>query len=158
MSPEYAMKGLFSTKSDVYSFGVLLLEIVAGQRNNIFSYQDQPQNFLSTAFHLWKENKGEQLIDSRIIQNFPIDEALGWINIALLCVQEDPHDCPTMSTVVFRLEGQWITNLPAPSEPPVLFARFAAVVFEQTMTTGNQTEHLVASETSSTTASRSIGS
>nr|GEV40176.1 hypothetical protein [Tanacetum cinerariifolium] len=48
MAPEYAMEGLFSTKSDVYSFGVLLLEIVAGQRNNRFSYQEQPQNFLST--------------------------------------------------------------------------------------------------------------
>ncbi|GJZ13828.1 phospholipase-like protein [Tanacetum coccineum] len=116
MAPEYAMEGLFSKKSDVYSFGVLLLEIVAGQRNNIFSYQDQPQNFLLTM----------------------------------------AHDRPTMSTVVFMLEGQWTTNLPAPSEPPVSFARFTAVVFEQTITTGNQTEHLVASETSSTTASRSI--
>ncbi|PWA79420.1 cysteine-rich receptor-like protein kinase 20 [Artemisia annua] len=157
MAPEYAMEGLFSTKSDVYSFGVLLLEIVAGQRNNRFSYQDQPQNFLSTAFRLWKENKGEQLIDSRIIENFSIDEALRWINIALLCVQEDPHDRPTMSTVVFMLEGQWSANLPVPSEPPVSFARFAAVVSEQTTTTGDQTEHLSASVTSSTAASRSIG-
>ncbi|PWA36136.1 cysteine-rich receptor-like protein kinase 20 [Artemisia annua] len=146
MAPEYAMEGLFSTKSDVYSFGVLLLEIVAGQRNNRFSYQDQPQNFLSTAFRLWKENKGEQLIDKRIIPDFSSNnEALRWINIALLCVQEDPQDRPTMSTVVFMLEGQWTANLPAPSEPPVSFARFAAVVSEQTTTTGDQTEHLSAS-------------
>nr|GEV01833.1 cysteine-rich receptor-like protein kinase 10 [Tanacetum cinerariifolium] len=118
MAPEYAMEGLFSTKSDVYSFGVLLLEIVAGQRNNRFSYQGQPKNFLST----------------------------------------DPHDRPTMSTVVFMLEGQWTTNLPAPSEPPVSFARFTAVVSEQTTTTADQTEHVATSGTSSTTASRSIDS
>jgi serine/threonine protein kinase len=30
MSPEYAMRGVFSVKSDVYSFGVLMLEIISG--------------------------------------------------------------------------------------------------------------------------------
>ena len=32
MSPEYALKGVFSVKSDVYSFGVLILEIVSGSK------------------------------------------------------------------------------------------------------------------------------
>ncbi|GJW02811.1 hypothetical protein Tco_1561667, partial [Tanacetum coccineum] len=89
------------------------------------------------------------------IQNILIDEALGWINIALLCVQEDSHDRPTMSTIVFMLEGQWTTNLPAPSEPPVTFARFVDVISEQTTTTSDQTEHITASGTSFATASRS---
>ena len=38
MSPEYAMKGVFSIKSDVYSFGVLMLEMVSGRRNNSFHH------------------------------------------------------------------------------------------------------------------------
>lgn len=37
MAPEYAVAGVFSTKSDVYSFGVILLEIISGQSNNMFS-------------------------------------------------------------------------------------------------------------------------
>ena len=37
MSPEYAMKGLFSIKSDVFSFGIILLEIISGKRNNYYS-------------------------------------------------------------------------------------------------------------------------
>lgn len=37
MSPEYAMNGIFSEKSDVYSFGVLMLEIVSGKKNSVFS-------------------------------------------------------------------------------------------------------------------------
>ena len=41
MSPEYAMRGLFSEKSDVFSFGVLLLEIVSGRRNT--SIRDEEQ-------------------------------------------------------------------------------------------------------------------
>ncbi|KAI3680583.1 hypothetical protein L6452_35356 [Arctium lappa] len=105
-------------------------------------------------YRLWKENKGEALIDDRLIQNFLVTEALRWINVALLCVQEDPQDRPTMSTVVFMLEGQWSANLPAPSEPPLSFARFAAAL-EQTTTTGDDATVPPSIDlTSSTTASR----
>ena len=45
MSPEYAMRGMFSKKSDVFSFGVLLLEIVSGRRNT--SFYDDEQYYLS---------------------------------------------------------------------------------------------------------------
>ena len=31
------MNGIFSVKSDVYSFGVLLLEIISGKKNTVFS-------------------------------------------------------------------------------------------------------------------------
>jgi serine/threonine protein kinase len=40
MSPEYALKGLFSIKSDVFSFGVILLEIVSGKKNAEFYQSD----------------------------------------------------------------------------------------------------------------------
>jgi serine/threonine protein kinase len=36
MSPEYAIRGLYSIKSDVFSFGVLLLEILSGKKNTDF--------------------------------------------------------------------------------------------------------------------------
>jgi hypothetical protein len=42
MSPEYAMRGVFSVKSDVYSFGVLMLEIVSGVK---ISCTDQIMEF-----------------------------------------------------------------------------------------------------------------
>nr|GEW00151.1 cysteine-rich receptor-like protein kinase 20 [Tanacetum cinerariifolium] len=138
MAPEYALDGLFSTKSDVYGFGVLLLEILSGQQNNRFYFEDEPRNFLLTVWNLWKENKGEQLIDRCLIQNVPIADALRWINIALLCVQEDPQDRPTMSTVVFMLEGQWSSNFPTPSEPRFSFARLPTVL-EISTTTSNTT-------------------
>ncbi|XP_021668412.2 G-type lectin S-receptor-like serine/threonine-protein kinase At1g11410 isoform X5 [Hevea brasiliensis] len=40
MSPEYVVFGKFSTKSDVFSFGIILLEIVAGKKNNSFCQED----------------------------------------------------------------------------------------------------------------------
>ncbi|XP_071700473.1 cysteine-rich receptor-like protein kinase 15 [Rutidosis leptorrhynchoides] len=144
MAPEYAMEGLFSAKSDVYSFGVLMLEIISGQRNNKFIYNDKPRNFVTTAWHLWNENNGEELIDRFLIQECPVNDIVRWINIALLCVQEDPQDRPTMSAVVFMLEGQWSTELPRPSEPPTSYAIFKAS--EQTTSsstaTGDVSEHL----------------
>jgi serine/threonine protein kinase len=42
MSPEYAMRGIFSVKSDVYSFGVLTLEMVSGVK---ISSTDQIMEF-----------------------------------------------------------------------------------------------------------------
>ena len=46
MSPEYAIDGQFSIKSDVYSFGVLLIEIVSGVKNRLFSHPDHSLNLL----------------------------------------------------------------------------------------------------------------
>ena len=40
MSPEYVLRGLFSTKSDVFSFGVLLLEILSGKKITEFYHSD----------------------------------------------------------------------------------------------------------------------
>ncbi|KAI3498883.1 hypothetical protein L1887_34669 [Cichorium endivia] len=121
MAPEYAMEGIFSTKSDVYSFGVLLLEIIHGRRNNGFFFQEHDETLLSYAWRMWKEGRGEDLIDKTLIKNCPLNQTLRWIQIALLCVQEDPKDRPNMSSVIFMLEDQWST-LPDPSEPPLSFS------------------------------------
>jgi len=46
MSPEYAMRGLFSIKSDVFSFGVLLLEIITGKKNSTYYHDDPSSNLI----------------------------------------------------------------------------------------------------------------
>jgi serine/threonine protein kinase len=47
MSPEYAMRGQYSTKSDVFSLGVLILEIVTGRRNSGFYDSDQDVDLIN---------------------------------------------------------------------------------------------------------------
>ena len=57
------------------------------------------------------------MIDKTIVDSCPISEAMRLIHIALLCVQEDPNDRPTMSRVILMLASKSI-NLPQPSAPP----------------------------------------
>lgn len=37
MAPEYLVRGQLTEKADVYSFGVLVLEIVCGRKNTVFT-------------------------------------------------------------------------------------------------------------------------
>lgn len=122
MSPEYAMEGMFSIKSDVYSFGVLLLEIISGKRNSRLFHEEHDKNLLNYAWMLWEECKGDQLIDENVNDDCPVDQALKWLRIALLCIEEDPNDRPTMSSVVFMLEGEW--KFLSDPKPPMSFGQF----------------------------------
>uniref|UniRef100_A0A0E0MGZ2 Uncharacterized protein n=1 Tax=Oryza punctata TaxID=4537 RepID=A0A0E0MGZ2_ORYPU len=96
MAPEYASEGLFSIKSDVFSFGVLILEIVSGKRNSGFH---QCGDFFTLLGYMMR-----------------------CINIALLCVQENAADRPTMSDVVVMLSSENMT-LPKPNHPAYFHIR-----------------------------------
>ncbi|PVH64793.1 hypothetical protein PAHAL_2G358400 [Panicum hallii] len=116
MAPEYAMEGIFSIKSDVYSFGVLLVEIVTGvRRSSIDDIMGFP-NLMIYAWNMWKEGKTGYLADSSIMDTCLPDEILLCIQVALLCVQENPDDRPHMSYVVLSLENR-STALPKPNQP-----------------------------------------
>ncbi|KAH6758801.1 lectin protein kinase family protein [Perilla frutescens var. frutescens] len=52
MSPEYAIKGIFSVKSDVFSFGVLLLETVTGKKNHGCYHSERPLNLIGLIMQL----------------------------------------------------------------------------------------------------------
>ncbi|KAL8145809.1 hypothetical protein AgCh_003817 [Apium graveolens] len=115
MSPEYAIDGLFSIKSDVYSFGVLLIEIVSGMRNRLFSHPDHSLNLIGHAWIKYKENKLLELVDGVILESSNHLEVFRVIQIGLLCVQEDPVERPAMSQVVLMLSSKM--KLPHPKQP-----------------------------------------
>ncbi|KAL5841885.1 hypothetical protein ACOSQ3_012488 [Xanthoceras sorbifolium] len=126
MAPEYGLEGLFSIKSDVYSFGILILEIISGKKNRGIYPSEYGQSLVLYAWRLWNESKGLELIDPNILDTCPISEVLRWIHIALLCVQDDPADRPTMSLVVLML-GSRAVDLPQPSTPPYSVSRFTTM-------------------------------
>ncbi|PON88176.1 Cysteine rich receptor like kinase [Trema orientale] len=149
MAPEYAMEGLFSIKSDVYSFGVLMLEIVTGKKSSGIFEPERSQNLPSYAWQQWNDDKALMIIDPNLVNACPVNEALRWIHIALLCVQEDPRERPSMSSVVLMLASKSI-HLPQPSKPPFSSTRF--FLSDKRSTTGEGTE-LQTSDQASTTVS-----
>ncbi|KAM3247142.1 cysteine-rich receptor-like protein kinase 25 [Capsicum annuum] len=114
MAPEYAMEGLFSAKSDVFSFGILILEIVSGRKNN-GCVSENGQSLLNFAWKLWREEHGIELMDPCLSRSCVGTETTKCIHLGLLCVQQDPADRPTMSSVVSMLESDPQT-LPQPSQ------------------------------------------
>ncbi|GFP82105.1 cysteine-rich receptor-like protein kinase 10 [Phtheirospermum japonicum] len=117
MAPEYAIQGQFSVKSDVYSFGVLVLEIVSGQRKVFLQNGENSGDILSYAWRSWREGTTANMIDPVLRATCGTQpEMLKCIHIALLCVQENAVDRPTMASVVLMLNS-YSATLPMPSEP-----------------------------------------
>ncbi|TKV94601.1 hypothetical protein SEVIR_9G305800v4 [Setaria viridis] len=117
MAPEYASEGIFSIKSDVFSFGVLVLEILSGKRNSGSNQCGDFINLIGYAWQLWEEEKWIDLVDASLTPNGHSAEIMRCINIALLCVQENAADRPTMADVVSMLSSETATILSEPKQP-----------------------------------------
>ncbi|CAN8325664.1 unnamed protein product [Cochlearia groenlandica] len=120
MSPEYAMHGQYSMKSDVYSFGVLVLEIISGKKNSSFYQTDGAHDLVSYAWKLWSNGTPLELVDPIIVESCQRNEVVRCVHIGLLCVQEDPEERPTLSTIVMMLTSNTVT-LPVPRQPGLFF-------------------------------------
>lgn len=65
---------------------------------------------------MWKEERWLEFVDASLISEFHALETMRCVNMALLCVQENAADRPTMSDVVAMLSSESMT-LPEPKHP-----------------------------------------
>ncbi|KAF7119586.1 hypothetical protein RHSIM_Rhsim13G0158800 [Rhododendron simsii] len=78
---------------------------------------DFPSVQLDLAWNIWCKGEGIlELMDPLLAESCVATEVLKCIHIGLLCVQEDPADRPTMSTIVVALGSDNVT-LPQPTQP-----------------------------------------
>ncbi|XP_058179978.1 cysteine-rich receptor-like protein kinase 10 [Rhododendron vialii] len=104
--PEYVKRGIYSTKSDVYSFGVLLLQIISGKRNNCSHGLHEDLNLLDYAYDLWKCGKCVEFMDPSLDDTDSSCKLVRCMQIALLCVQENPADRPSMLELSSMLKNE----------------------------------------------------
>ncbi|XP_019432268.1 PREDICTED: probable LRR receptor-like serine/threonine-protein kinase At1g07650 isoform X2 [Lupinus angustifolius] len=106
LAPEYASTGQVTRKSDVYSFGVLLLQIVSGL-TVVNAYQESERFIVEKAWAAYEANDLIRMVDPVLNMNYSMDEALKFLKVGLLCVQEKANLRPTMSEVVEKLTNNF---------------------------------------------------
>ncbi|CAN4109606.1 unnamed protein product [Withania somnifera] len=105
LSPEYAISGHLTRKSDVYSFGVLLLEIVSGCPVIAFDIERGEHPLVIKAWEMYNSGKLLDLVDPMLNGEFCGGEAVRFLKIGLLCVQEIASLRPKMSAVFKMLSS-----------------------------------------------------
>ncbi|XP_061351644.1 leucine-rich repeat receptor-like serine/threonine-protein kinase BAM1 [Gastrolobium bilobum] len=108
IAPEYAYTLKVDEKSDVYSFGVVLLELVTG-RKPVGEFGDGV-DIVQWVRKMTDSNKEGVLkvLDHRL-PSVPLHEVMHVFYVAMLCVEEQAVERPTMREVV-----QILTELPKP--------------------------------------------
>ncbi|KAK9905357.1 hypothetical protein M0R45_000259 [Rubus argutus] len=76
------------------------------------------------AWTLWKDGKGSDFVEPWLMECCPKAEVLKCLQIALLCVQEDVEERPTMSAVIIVLLATGTVDSIGLPEPRKL-AKFA---------------------------------
>lgn len=122
VSPEAALSGQATKESDVYSFGIVLLEILTGKKPVMFT---QDEDIVKWVKRQLQRGQISELIEPGLLELDPEssewEEFLLGVKVGLLCTTTDPADRPSMSDVVFMLEGCRVgPDLPSSADPTSL--------------------------------------
>ncbi|KAG6739887.1 hypothetical protein POTOM_057505 [Populus tomentosa] len=115
--PEYARRGIYSIKYDVYSFGVVLLQMISGKTNTRFYGENEDLNLLEYAYDLWENGRGMEFIDPFLDDSSSPCKLLTCMQVALLCVQENPDARPTMLEAFSMLKNDDSLAIATPERP-----------------------------------------
>ncbi|KAL5984426.1 hypothetical protein ACLOJK_018531 [Asimina triloba] len=102
LAPEYALLGQLTKKADIYSFGVLILEIVSGKSSTMAAWGDDLMVLVEWVWKLRDEDRVLEIVDPGLVE-YPEEEALRFINVALYCTQATSLQRPSMKKVVEML-------------------------------------------------------
>ncbi|KAG6657876.1 hypothetical protein CIPAW_04G120300 [Carya illinoinensis] len=103
-------------------FGVVILEIICGKKNTGFYQSEEAMSLVAYAWRLWEENRVLDSMDQSLRESCNVDQFLKCVNIAFLCVQDDPSDRPNMSNIITMLDSETAT-IPTPKQPAFILRK-----------------------------------
>ncbi|KAK8954517.1 putative receptor-like serine/threonine-protein kinase [Platanthera zijinensis] len=106
LAPEYFTHGIVDEKTDVFAFGVFLLEIISGRKPVDGSHK----SLLGWAKPYINDGKLEMVVDSRLGENYDIDQLKRLAFIASLCIRATAAWRPSMTEVLGLFENDDIST------------------------------------------------
>ncbi|CAL5076970.1 unnamed protein product [Urochloa decumbens] len=106
IAPELTRTGRASTLTDVFAFGVFLLEVTCGRRPiSQQDGQDNPFMLVDWVLDHWQKESLPNAVDTRLLDNYNVDEACLALKLGLLCSHPLPIARPNMRQVMQYLDG-----------------------------------------------------
>ncbi|WOK96318.1 hypothetical protein Cni_G05025 [Canna indica] len=105
-APELWMPLPVTQKCDVYSFGMVLFEILGRRRNLDVRRGQSKQWYPKWVWQMFEQGQLETVISDSGVELKYQDKARAMCKVALLCVQYNPEERPSISSVVRMLEEE----------------------------------------------------
>lgn len=118
LAPEYALLGQLTKKADIYSFGVLLLEIVSGRSSSKAAFGEDLLVLVEWTWQLREQGRLLEIVDPELLE-YPEDEVIRFIKVALFCTQAVAQNRPDMKQVVKMLSKKVVLNDQLLTEPGI---------------------------------------
>ncbi|KAI3464879.1 hypothetical protein Pfo_021542 [Paulownia fortunei] len=122
VAPEATLTGQPTKEVDVYSFGIVVLEILTGKKPVMFT---QDEDIVKWVKRQLQRGQVSELLEPGLLELDPEssewEEFLLGVKVGLLCTMPDPLERPSMTDVVFMLEGCRLgPEIPSSADPTTL--------------------------------------
>lgn len=113
--PEYGQASVATYKGDVYSFGVVLLELLTGKRPMDMCRPKGFRDLITWVSQMRREKRETEVFDPFIYEKQHAEEMLKVLEIAGLCLSENPKMRPCSQQLVSWLDNVDSTSTGKPS-------------------------------------------
>ncbi|XP_010428111.1 PREDICTED: tyrosine-sulfated glycopeptide receptor 1-like [Camelina sativa] len=103
--PEYGQAWVATLRGDVYSFGVVMLELLTGKRPMEVFRPKMSRELVAWVHTMRREGKAEEVFDTLLRDSGYEEEMLRVLDVACMCVNQNPMKRPNIQQVVDWLKS-----------------------------------------------------